>query len=57
MAYISYEEDDMRSAYKLLSYVWIFKALKRGPAAFVRQRIRSHLIKHFARALRRVLKP
>lgn len=51
------KESIMRGIYKLLSYVWIIKSLRRGPGAFVRQRARSYLIKKFAMSLRRILKP
>ena len=47
----------MQALYKIMSYVWMFKALKRGPASFMRQRARSYANKKFNQALRKVLKP
>jgi hypothetical protein len=43
--------------YKVLSYWWPIKALwKRGFMAFIRQRIRSKLIKRFALFVRKYVK-
>jgi len=40
----------MRALYRLLSVWWQLKAASRGPAAFVRQRLRSAAHRALARA-------
>lgn len=46
----------IRFIYRSLGIWWAVKALRKGPTAFVKQRVRAKLIGKFARFLRRVLR-